>query len=58
MQAAALEAAKSYEKEALNRLRLMSIMAAELEIKGKRPAGNAALVGSDEQYEDYPVSMV
>ncbi|ETS76047.1 hypothetical protein PFICI_12991 [Pestalotiopsis fici W106-1] len=34
MQSAALEAAKNYEKEVLERIRRMSIMAADLEVKG------------------------
>lgn len=36
MQMAGLETAKNYEKEALDRIRRMSIAAAELEVKGSR----------------------
>lgn len=35
MQAASLAAAKNYEKEALDRIRRIGIMSAELEVRGK-----------------------
>ncbi|KAK9417110.1 putative 26S proteasome subunit RPN7-domain-containing protein [Seiridium cardinale] len=40
MQVKALEAAKNYEKEALERIRRMSIIAADLEVKGGGRKGN------------------
>lgn len=39
MQAASLAAAKSYEKDALDRIRRIGIISAELEVKGK-PKGH------------------
>lgn len=36
MQAASLAAAKSYEKDALDRIRRIGIISAELEVKGKQ----------------------
>lgn len=36
MQAASLAAAKNYEKDALDRIRRIGIISAELEVKGKR----------------------
>jgi COP9 signalosome complex subunit 1 len=36
MQSAALSTAKAYEKEALERIRRISIASAELEVKGQR----------------------
>lgn len=42
MQTKALEAAKNYEKEALERIRRMSIVAADLEVKGHGRKGVAA----------------
>lgn len=36
MQAASLAAAKSYEKDALDRIRRIGITSAELEVKGKQ----------------------
>lgn len=54
MQAAALEAARLFEKETLDRLRRMSIIAADLEVKSqKKGAGNHAMGGGGEsQYEE------
>ncbi|KAJ9136676.1 COP9 signalosome complex subunit 1 [Pleurostoma richardsiae] len=40
MQATALEAARSFEKEALDRIRRMGIAAAELEVKGSKKGGS------------------
>jgi COP9 signalosome complex subunit 1 len=57
MQVSALDTARNYEKEALSRLRLMSLITAELEIKGKKSAGVATSAGLDEQYEDIPVTF-
>lgn len=46
MQAAALEAARDYEKEALERIRRMSIIAADLEVKGPRKGhGSGNIMG-------------
>ncbi|KAH6661391.1 26S proteasome subunit RPN7-domain-containing protein [Truncatella angustata] len=53
MQAKALEAAKLYEKEALERIRRMSIAAADLEVKGSRKGVAAAGAGmSDVWFDD------
>lgn len=53
MQTTALETAKNYEKEALERIRRMSIMAAELEVKGHgRKAGPPGSGVTDMWFED------
>ena len=49
MQTTALETARNYEKEALERIRRMSLAAADLEVKGSRKfAANAGLAGPNE----------
>ena len=49
MQTTALETARNYEKEALERIRRMSLAAADLEVKGLRKfGGNANLPGPNE----------
>ena len=51
MQQTTLETAKSYEKEALERIRRMNIIAADLEVKGtKRSQGGIA--GISESWAD------
>jgi COP9 signalosome complex subunit 1 len=57
MQTSTLDAAKNYEKEALARIRLMSITAAELEIRGKKAAGSAAPTSFDKQYEEIAAAL-
>lgn len=46
MQAASLAAAKNYEKEALDRIRRIGIVSADLEVKGKHKGQGAAGYGS------------
>lgn len=47
MQKKSLEAAKSYEKEAIDRIRRMNIVAADLEVKASRkgPGGAGQISG-------------
>lgn len=46
MQLRALETAKAYEKEMIERIRRMSLIAADLEVKGaRRPPGMAQGMG-------------
>lgn len=70
MQATSLAAAKNYEKEALDRIRRIGVMSAELEVRGKhknqglsgvmqgsipsRWAENSGEIGSDE-YDSQPM---
>ncbi|KAJ0118439.1 hypothetical protein J7T55_009222 [Diaporthe amygdali] len=58
MQAAALAAAKNYEKEALDRIRRIGIVSADLEVKGKHKnqgsAGVGALQGTGPRWGDGP----
>lgn len=51
MALAGLEAAKNYEKEALERLRRMSIAAADLEVKGSKRIGNSLAPMGDQWYD-------
>jgi COP9 signalosome complex subunit 1 len=55
MQKAALETARNYEKEAVERIRLMSLAAADLEVKGSRrqQQGMQAQI-SDLGFDDLP----
>lgn len=46
MQAASLAAAKNYEKEALDRIRRIGIVSADLEVKGKHKNQGAAALGA------------
>lgn len=47
MQAASLAAAKKYEQEAVDRIRRIGIISAELEVKGKKSQGHfASMPGS------------
>jgi COP9 signalosome complex subunit 1 len=52
MQAKGLEAAKNYEKEALERIRRMSIAAADLEVKGNTRKGAGLPSMSDTWFDD------
>lgn len=67
MQAASLAAAKNYEKEALDRIRRIGIVSADLEVKGKHKGQGAAALGflqgtgtrwgegpSGSGFDDYP----
>jgi len=47
-----LQTAKAYEKEALDRLRRMSIAAADLEIRGSKRPGQGHNTISDKWYDD------
>lgn len=46
MQAASLAAAKNYEKDALDRIRRIGIVSADLEVKGKHKGQGAAALGA------------
>jgi len=52
LQTSALETAQNYEKEAIERLRRMSLAAADLELKGKKITGPPLGGGSDLMLED------
>jgi hypothetical protein len=56
MQAAALAAAKNYEKDALDRIRRIGVVSADLEVKGKHKGPGAAaltgLQGAGTRWED------
>ena len=52
MQRNALATATNYEREALGRVRRMSIYAAELEVKGSRKVGGGSLSGANETWFD------
>jgi COP9 signalosome complex subunit 1 len=61
LQKSALETARNYEKEAVERIRRMSLIAADLEVKGSRrqlPGGGQSQTMqaqmSDLVYEDLP----
>ena len=58
MQAASLAAAKNYEKEALDRIRRIGIVSADLEVKGKHKsqasAGIGPLQGTGARWADGP----
>ena len=51
MQQATLETAKNYEKEALERIRRMNIVAADLEVKGTK-RGPGGVAGISEGWTD------
>jgi COP9 signalosome complex subunit 1 len=57
MQSTALKTAKAYEKEALDRIRRMSIASADLEVKGSKRGIGASSLGAvtDSLYEDVSV---
>ena len=56
MQMAGFEAVRSYEREAMEKLRRMSIAAAELEVKGSRRGGPVhEKFGATEWYESQTV---
>jgi COP9 signalosome complex subunit 1 len=51
MQATALEAARNYEKDALERIRRMSLAAADLEVKGQRKmVSHASISGPNDEF--------
>lgn len=54
MQRNALATATNYERDALERVRRMSIYAAELEVKGARKVGGGSLSGANETWFEDP----
>lgn len=54
MQAASLATAKKYEQEAIDRIRRIGIMSADLEVKGKRGQGQFAAMQGARWAADVP----
>lgn len=53
MQTEALEAAQSYERQAIDRLRRMGIAAADLEFKGQRKGGAGSnIIGPGQSFQN------
>jgi COP9 signalosome complex subunit 1 len=58
MQAAGLAAANNYEGDAVERIRRMSILAADCEVRGTRKANLASFVGQQEWFDTAPLETV